>query len=161
VTGFSGMFKDRSWDLLDTTFEKNRAERDEHYQSNASFARIKRVGNTGSASQPVRRIVFDVRGLGVRYAPGDRLSVLPDNSPELVTRTLAALDASGDEQITLDRSWSAAAGKREGYAAAQSMRLSELLTFGHVRPVTRDVAKRLHALTQSERLHRLLHDRME
>lgn len=161
VAGFAVMFKDRSWDLLDTTFEKSRTERDEHYRSDVSFARIARVEDAGPASQAIRRVVFDVRGLGIRYAPGDRLSILPENSPDLVARTLTALDADGDEEIALDRSWSAAVAMHEGHAAARTLRLSELLAFGHVRPVTRDVAKRLQALTHSERLHRLLHERME
>lgn len=161
VTGFSGMFKDRAWDVVDTSFENSRVERDEQYPAMASFARIAKVENVGIEAQAVRRITFDVKGLGMRYQPGDRLSVLPENSAGLVERTLAALDAKGSEEIALTKAWRAAASMREGFASAKTMRLEDMATFGHLRPVTRDVAKRLHALTHSEFLRRLINDRME
>jgi sulfite reductase alpha subunit-like flavoprotein len=161
VTGFSGMFKDRAWDVVDTSFEDSRVEREEQYPAHTSFARIKGVEDVGFSSESVRRIVLDVRGLGMRYEPGDRLAVLPENPPDLVQRTLAALNADGNEVVTLTQGWRRAATMREGYDGAQTMRLSELLTFGHVRPVTREVAKRLYALTHSEHLRRLMDERVE
>ena len=161
VTGFSGLFKDRAWDLVDTSFENSRVERDQQYPLHASFARIKEVADAGFESQVVRRIVFDVKGLGIRYEPGDRLSVLPENSAGLVRRTLESLDANGSEEVTLTHSWRAAVAMREGFERAETLQLSELLTFGHIRPVRRDVVRRLHVLTQSEHLRRLLDDRME
>ncbi|MDB5519297.1 MAG: Sulfite reductase flavoprotein alpha-component, partial [Tardiphaga sp.] len=161
VTGFSGMFKDRAWDVVDTSFEDSRVEREEQYPAHTSFARIKGVEDVGFSSESVRRIVLDVRGLGMRYEPGDRLAVLPENPPDLVQRTLAALNADGNEVVTLTQGWRRAATMREGYDGAQTMRLSELLTFGQVRPVTREVAKRLYALTHSEHLRRLMDERVE
>jgi sulfite reductase alpha subunit-like flavoprotein len=161
VTGFSGMFKDRAWDVVDTSFENSRVEREEQYPAYASFARIKSVEDVGFSSESVRRIVFDVKGLGMRYEPGDRLAVLPENPPDLVQRTLAALNADGNEEVALTQGWRRAATMREGHDGAQTMRLSELLTFGHIRPVTREVAKRLYALTHNEHLRRLMDERME
>ncbi|WP_245323572.1 cytochrome b5 domain-containing protein [Bradyrhizobium shewense] len=161
VTGFSGMFKDRAWDVVDTSFENSRIERARQYPSHASFARIKSVSNVGIEPAIMRRIVFDVKGMGMRYEPGDRLAVLPENPADLVQRTLAALNADGHEPVTLTQSWRAAAARPEWHDGSHTVRLSELLTFGQVRPVTREVARRLYALTHSEHLRRLIDDRME
>ncbi len=40
-------------------------------------------------------------GSGLTYEPGDSLGVMPENCPELVQETLAALSATGEEPITV------------------------------------------------------------
>ena len=55
---------------------------------------------TAAASgKDVRRIVLDLTGTGITYAPGDSLGVVVRNDPALVEACLARLDATGDEAL--------------------------------------------------------------
>lgn len=160
--GFDGGFEDRLWDRMDDELEIARQERYSRYPESCHFVRLKRVEDLTSASAtPVRRVVLDTRGTGLRYQPGDRCAILPENTAELVERTLAALRASGDEPISLTAPWRAAVQLRDGYQAAQVLSLRTLLTFGRIRPVSRAAAKTLQALTHNETLHRIVEARAE
>lgn len=162
ITGFSGLFKDRAWDTVDTSFEESRVERHDQYPAEAHFARIEGVSEVAvGPGATVRRVVFDVRGLGIRYQPGDRLAVIPENRPEVVARALAALEASGEERIPLTRRWRLAMATRDGFADAEALPLANLLAFGQLRPVEREVAKRLHGLVKAEGLRRIIEARTE
>ena len=97
----------------------------------------------------------------MRYLPGDRLTILPRNDPELVARTLRALRATGDEPIALDGGWRKALAERGQEAPPEGIALREMLTAGHIRPVSRGVAKALLACSQSERLGRIVNARAE
>ncbi len=160
--GFDGGFEDRLWDRVDDLLETARQERYTRYPEACHFVRLKRVEPLGSdGAAPVRRVVLDTAGTGLRYAPGDRCAILPENSPELVALTLTALRATGDEPIALTAAWRAAVGLRDGYQTARVLSLRTLLTFGRLRPVARVAAKSLLALTHDERLHRLVEARAE
>ncbi|UPY36251.1 sulfite reductase subunit alpha [Sediminicoccus sp. KRV36] len=55
---------------------------------------------TGAASgKDVRRIVLDLSGTGITYAPGDSLGVVVRNDPELVQACLTRLNAQGDDAL--------------------------------------------------------------
>lgn len=55
---------------------------------------------TGAASgKDVRRIVLDLSGTGITYAPGDSLGVIARNDPALVEACLTRLNATGDEAL--------------------------------------------------------------
>ncbi len=55
---------------------------------------------TGTASgKDVRRIVLDLSGTGITYAPGDSLGVVVRNDPELVEACLTRLNARGDDAL--------------------------------------------------------------
>jgi sulfite reductase (NADPH) flavoprotein alpha-component len=55
---------------------------------------------TGAASgKDVRRIVLDLSGTGITYAPGDSLGVVVRNDPELVEACLTRLGAAGDDAL--------------------------------------------------------------
>lgn len=162
VTGFSGLFKDRAWDAVDTSFEASRVERHEQYPAHAHFARIKSIEDLAPRPDAVvRRVVFDVKGLGIRYQPGDRLAVIPENGPEAVARAIAALGATGEERIPLTARWRAALALRDGFGDATELPLALLLTFGQLRPVDREVAKRLLGLSRSEALRAIIEARTE
>ena len=55
----------------------------------------------GPGAPPVNRVVLDTRATGPYFQPGDRCALLPENIPQLVDRTLAALRATGDEPLPL------------------------------------------------------------
>ncbi len=164
VTGFSGLFKDRAWDLVDTSFEDSRVERHRQYPARAQFARIERVIDLQQGGgPPVRRVIFDVKGLGLRYQAGDRLGVLPENREELVARTLASLrcEKAADLPVTLSARWQEAAALRDGCDGVSELPLKLLLSFGQIRPVSREVAKRLYAISHCDALHAILEQRLE
>ncbi|MBX9748454.1 MAG: sulfite reductase subunit alpha [Roseococcus sp.] len=55
---------------------------------------------TGAASgKDVRRIVLDLSGTGITYAPGDSLGVIARNDPGLVEACLTRLNARGDDAL--------------------------------------------------------------
>lgn len=153
IGGFAGVFHDRTWDQVDSELEYARVERLESFPRGCHYAHVRSVGQThAGAPDGVKHVVLDVEGSGIRYQPGDRCGILPENSEELVERTLRALEATGDEQMTLTSEWLAAVRLRSGYETATTLPLRELLRFGRIRPVVPRVAEALHAATQNEAL---------
>lgn len=160
--GFDGGFEDRLWDRMDDELERARQERYVRTPAACHFVRVKRVEPLAEAEAvPVSRVVLDISGSGIRYQPGDRCAILPENDPQLVRQTLAALRASGDEPIPLNAVWRTAVQLRDGYQGAVVLSLRSLLTFGRIRPVARNVAKTLLSLTYNERLHKIIEARAE
>jgi sulfite reductase (NADPH) flavoprotein alpha-component len=160
--GFGGGFEDRLWDTMDAQLALARLERYTTAPHAYHHVAVKQVIDLrSSGAEWVRQVVLDVRDTGIRYQPGDRCAILPENSDELVARTLRALRARGDEPIELNAAWRAAAKLRDGYADAQVLPLSTLLTFGRIRPVGRQIAKALYALTHSEPLRQIIEARAE
>jgi sulfite reductase (NADPH) flavoprotein alpha-component len=160
--GFGGGFDDRLWDKMDVELNLARLERYTRYPESCHHVRVKRVEDIRpDGSEIVRRVVLDVSGAGLRYQPGDRCAILPENSHELVEKTLEALRARGDEPIQLNAIWRKAIKLRDGYQQAKLLSLRTLLKFGHIRPVTRPVAKTLYAITYNETLRQIIEARAE
>lgn len=158
--GFAGSFEDRPWDRMDAELALARLERVPAAGPVFTHARLDRVEDV-RADPWVGHVVLDVHGSGIRHRPGSRCAVLPEQSPELVARTLAALHARGDEPVQLDAVWLAAIGQREGFETARVLPLRALLTFGRLRPLRRDIAKALYVLTRNETLRRIIEARAE
>lgn len=159
--GFSGKSEERAWERLDRELDDSRRER---FGAPPGFSLARRVAvrpaqTTDGAD--VFRVTFDTTGTGLRFQAGDRCAVLPRNRPELVRRTLKALQATGDEAVPLDRFWTNHMRAILGGEVPAVLPLSVLLTHGQLRPVARVVGKRLHALSRAESLYRLLEARRE
>ena len=60
-----------------------------------SCARLNKPGS----EKDTRHVVFDLKGSGLCYKPGDALGVYPENCPELVNDILCALKVSGAEDV--------------------------------------------------------------
>ncbi|MEX0658205.1 MAG: hypothetical protein WD080_03645, partial [Egibacteraceae bacterium] len=162
LSGFAGSFEDRPWDRMDAELALARLERTPTAAPASHHARVARVEELRADPQGwVGQVVLDLAGAGVRYRPGSRCAVLPEQAPELVARTLDALHARGDEPVQLDAAWRTAVDQRAGYEGARVLPLRALLAFGHVRPVARDVAKALYALTHNATLHGVIEARAE
>lgn len=161
--GFDGGFEDRLWDRMDDELERARQERYVRTPATCHFIRIKRVEpiTNGDGVPPVNRVTLDISGTGIRYQPGDRCAILPENNPTLIHQTLLALRATGDEPIPLNAAWRKAVQLRDGYQDAVVLSLRTLLTFGRIRPVARNIAKTLLAVTNNETLHRIIESRAE
>lgn len=161
-SGFSGDTSKRAWDELDDTIEATRQERyagktAAHCPMGRRAAIAPAVANPGST---VRQVALDITDQGLRYAAGDRLGILPQSNPELVEKTLRALDATGDEPIRLSSAWRAAL-RAFSLDAAGAIPLRELLSYARLRPLGRGAGKLLVHLSGSKSLHELLEKRHE
>lgn len=157
ITGFTGLFEDRTWEQVDGELAAATAERRGDAPTPVRHARIAAVEDAAvEAEGPVKHVTLDVADTGVRYQPGDRISVLPENRPDLVERTLEALRARADEPIQLTPVWRDAIEAREGLAGATELPLRTLLGLGCIRPVQREVAKTLLAVSGNETLHKIV-----
>ncbi len=153
IGGFSGMFQDRTWDRVDDELEASRTERLERYPQRAYEARVVSVGpNDPEAPDGVKHVTLDVTGTGIRYEPGARCGVLPENRDALVERTLASLGATGDEVVPLTKEWRDSVRLRAGYRDSEELTVADVVRFGRVRPVTPRLAEALHAVTQNATL---------
>jgi sulfite reductase alpha subunit-like flavoprotein len=162
ITGFVGLFKDRTWEAVDDELEDARSERFKGLPPSNHYANVKAI-NTVHVEEDkwVKQIVLDVTGTGIRYQPGDRCGILYENSEVLVSKTLRALRARGNEPIRLNAEWRAAVDYREGYEGSEMLPLRTLLTFGRIRPVDRITAKTLYSASHNSTLRRIIEARAE
>ncbi|MFG2041784.1 FHA domain-containing protein [Dactylosporangium sp. NPDC048998] len=159
---FTGLFKDRTWDKVDAELAVVRDERRPPVGPPVVFgtARRGRVV-TGESGAWTCYLDIDVAGQGVHHLPGDRVGVLAENDDELVRRTVAALQATGDELVRLTPAWRASVACRVGYGEVDVLPLRTLLHFARLRPIGREVAKRLVKLTAVGAWQRVVDARME
>ena len=162
ITGFEGKFKDRTWEEVDSELGAAIEERRVDSPPPIRHAQVTAVEPVHvEGDNWVKQVTLGVAGSGVRYQPGDRVAVLPENGRELVAATLAALRANGDEQIQLTRAWREATLARDSAASATHLPLRTLLAMGRIRPVERDVAKTLLSLSGDEALKEIVEARAE
>ena len=152
IGGFGGVFKDRTWDQVDNELEAARGERLLSAPATCREARIQEPTREVRAESDARQLTLDVSDAGVRYGAGDRCAIYPENGPELVERTLAALGADGSERVRLTDEWKAAASARRELTHRDTLALRDVLRLGCIRPVTPRIAEALHSKTQSEPL---------
>lgn len=161
---FTGLFKDRTWDKIDVELALTRDERYLHTNHNVYDSQVTSgdISTDAQTNQWINFIAFDVSEKGVFYEPGDRVGVLVENSDFLIRETLLALHATGEEEVALTQQWQEALSIRPEYTGEEkTLPLSVILKFGKIRPVTREIGKRLFALSASETLRRVLNARME
>ena len=164
IGGFSGLFKDRVWDLAVDELTYSQDERENDFPQPSHHAPIKKIefaNDEGDATRWVKRVVFDVSKTGIRYLPGDRCAILPENSDDMIDKTLVALRAKGYEQITLTAAWREAVNLRYGYEELTTLPLRSLLKMGRIRPVEREVAKALYAISLNGKLRHIVQARAE
>ncbi|MET7420126.1 FHA domain-containing protein [Dactylosporangium sp. NPDC005555] len=159
---FTGLFKDRTWDKVDHELATVRDERRPPVGPPVVFGTTRR-GRTvsGEGGAWTCYVELDVTGLGVHHLPGDRVGVLAEHEDELVRRTTAALQATGDELVPLTPQWQTSVSCREGYGDVDVLPLRTLLRFAKLRPIGRDVAKRLARLSAVGSWQRVVDARME
>jgi len=153
IGGFSGAFKDRTWDEVDGELEAARFERRGHEQTSYQRAKVECVVPAPEQeASGARRVILDVSNSGARFRVGSRCAVLPENRDAIVERTIALLGATGDESIPLTSEWQAALRVRFDESPPQALPMRDLLRFGAIRPVAPRLAEALHARTQDRRL---------
>ncbi|MET7396141.1 FHA domain-containing protein [Dactylosporangium sp. NPDC005572] len=159
---FTGLFKDRTWDKVDHELAVVRDERRAPVGPPVVFgtARRGRVV-TGASGAWTCHLEIDVTGQGVHHRPGDRVGVLAEHDDDLVRRTVAALQATGDELVPLTAPWRRAVACRAGFGDVDVLPLRTLVRFARLRPVGREVAKRLAQLSAMGTWQRVVDARME
>lgn len=162
ASGISGDYSARAWRETHDFLEEARQERYVELVSHAVTARLthRRRASAGSTGG-VQRVHLDIADTGLVYRPGDRIAVTPTNTTEIVERTLAALRAGGDEPLPLPGVWRAELRRRTGHADVDVVALRTFLTHAWLRPLSRSVAKRLRALSESPLLDEILEARRE
>lgn len=161
---FTGLFKDKTWEKIDAELSDVRDERYVASNQQVYFARPRSgtITTDPGAGTWMSFIELDVTGQGVHYQPGDRVGVLSENDEMLVHKTLRALHAEGSEIVQLTPRWQEAIRLRAGYSDdIKILPLKSLLNFGKIRPVTREIAKKLLKITVSSALKRIVDARME
>ncbi|MEU0558067.1 FHA domain-containing protein [Dactylosporangium sp. NPDC006015] len=160
---FTGLFKDRTWDRVDAELAVVRDERRPPVGPPVVFGTARR-GRVVTAEHGAWTcyLELDVTGQGVQHQPGDRVGILAEHDDDLVTRTVAALQAGGDELVRLTPAWQAAVSARAGYDIdVDVLPLRTLLRFAQLRPIGRGVAKRLARLSAVGSWGRIVDARME
>ncbi|MFN8383527.1 MAG: FHA domain-containing protein [Anaerolineales bacterium] len=162
IGSFSGKFKDRAWDEVHSQLNNSQLERSSGHPQYYHYADVVKVNTLGAdGSNWVKQVVLNTTGTGISYQVGDRAAILPENSDALVDKTLQALRARGREAIPLNKAWREAILQREGYEETPTLPLRTLLTFGRIRPIDRNVAKTLYAITRSSALKSIIEARAE
>lgn len=162
IGSFSGKFKDRAWDEVHAQLNNSQLERSSGHPQYYHYADVKAVNTlTADGGNWVKQVVLNTSGTGISYQVGDRAALLPESSDALVDKTLQALRARGREAIALNKAWREGILQREGYKDTPTLPLRTLLTFGRIRPVDRNVAKMLYAITHNTTLKRIIEARAE
>jgi sulfite reductase alpha subunit-like flavoprotein len=162
IGSFSGKFKDRAWDEVHSQLNNSQLERSNGHPQYYHFADVKEVNTLSLEGQNwVKQVVLGTAGTGISYQVGDRAAILPENSDALVDKTLQALRARGREAISLSKVWRESILQREGYEDTPTLPLRTLLTFGRIRPVDRNIAKLLFAITHNSTLKQIIEARAE
>lgn len=160
IGGFAGLFKDRTWEQVDAELEATRQERYTDPKPRCSLAIPIATQHSWSHKHAVQ-VALDVTSAGIYYRPGDRAAILPENHPELVTRTLHALQAEGSEMIPLDQIWQAAMRARGSAQAPTAIPLRTFLRYGKIRPLTCTTAKALYGIFAIPLLQSILESHTE
>jgi len=162
IGSFSGKFKDRAWDEVHSQLNNSQLERSSGHPQYYHFADVKEVNTLNSdGANWVKQVVLNTAGTGISYQVGDRAAILPENSDAVVDKTLQALRARGREAISLGKVWRESILQREGYEDTPTLPLRTLLTFGRIRPVDRNIAKTLYAITHNATLKQIIEARAE
>ena len=160
-SGFSGETEKRAWEELDDMLEETRHER---FVGKTPYSlRVNRKGVSSAVantSTPIHQVRLDIAGQGLQFVTGDRLGIFPQNSPELVQKTLQALQATGDELIRLTSHWRDAL-ESITHQSAHTIPLRTFLTFAKLRPLLRSVGKDLLRVSCSKQLSEVLEARQE
>lgn len=156
IGGFSGLFRDRTWNEVDAQIAASRSERTSAVRAVHHLGVCDVVPTPPDGTGVTRRVALDLRGSGVRHRPGDRVHVRPENDARQVTRTLGVLRASPDQRVPLTPQWQAALQTPEALG-----RLEDVLRAAQLRPVGRALAEALLVLTGNPALREVVEGRTE
>ncbi len=103
IGGFSGLFKERTWEEVDDELETTRLERYTNKTLKCPYSGI--IDKTTIGNNKTKNIVLDVSKKGVSFKEGDRCAIVPKNGSSDVNQLLQALKLSGYETTILTKQW--------------------------------------------------------
>ncbi|KAK1996895.1 cytochrome b5-like Heme/Steroid binding domain-containing protein [Colletotrichum falcatum] len=122
-------------------------------------ARVLRRSRVDSdPARSVAVVTLDIRSTGITYAPGDRLAVMPLNGWDECAKVAAALglERRMDDPVEAAGSWGRFAAhlgsvRRTSAATAPAAGLTvcDVLRRGHLAPITKDMALRVHGMLRA------------
>lgn len=167
IGGYDQNVQRNTWEVIHADLLRTREERT-HPHPGASLSHVGLALSSTPASSVrtggVHLVRLDVAGRGVRYQPGDRVSVLPRNSRELVQRTLDAFGLAGDEPVALDEAWRRALSLRPAWRASPvppQLPVHEVLACARLRPLQRETLLCLADLAPSGLLASIVDEHLE
>lgn len=100
-------------------------------------------------TQSVALVTLDIRNTGITFAPGDRLAIMPLNSWEECAKVAAALGLEDiDVSPPLTDTWARfelhLGSVRRGVAS--KLKIGDILRRGHLAPITKDLALKVHEM---------------
>ncbi|PVI02813.1 hypothetical protein DM02DRAFT_670224 [Periconia macrospinosa] len=101
----------------------------------------------------IAMVTLDIQDSGITFQPGDRLAVMPMNSWTECAKVAAALglDTMLEDPVMLDKPWSRYADHIGSItrAARPQLKVIDILRRGHLAPITKDLATKLHTLLRA------------
>jgi len=166
TNGLSGAGGARPWEETHKQFSEAMKERLEPYRGKllvephemrGTFQECRYVSRILRRSfvdeDPTRSIALvtlDLRDTGITYAPGDRLAVMPLNDWGEIAKVAAALGLEEQlgRQVAVRGSWARfeqhlSSVRRTGVATR--LTVLDILRRGHLAPITKDLALKIHA----------------
>lgn len=101
----------------------------------------------------IAMVTLDIQDTGITFQPGDRLAVMPMNSWTECAKVAAALglDTRLEDSVMLDKTWSRYADHIGSITRASrpQLKVIDILRKGHLAPITKDLATKLHTLLRA------------
>lgn len=101
----------------------------------------------------IAMVTLDIQDTGITFQPGDRLAVMAMNSWTECAKVAAALglDAMLENLVTLDRTWTRYADHigAISYSGRPQLTVVDVLRKGHLAPITKEIATKLHTLLRA------------
>ena len=104
IGGFSGLFKERTWEEVDDELETTRLERYTDKKLKCPYSGV--IKQSVIDDSTTKKVVLDVSEKGVHFEPGDRCAVVPKNKTDIVFELLSLMSLGGKETVFLNHSWS-------------------------------------------------------
>jgi len=103
IGGFSGLFKERTWEEVDDELETTRLERYAKKELKCPYSGV--ITNESIGGGSAKHIVLDVENKGISYRPGDRCAITPKNTKDKVSELLKIIGFTGNEFVLLNEEW--------------------------------------------------------
>jgi len=103
IGGFSGLFKERTWEDVDDELESTRLERYINKELKCPFSSV--MGKKTIGENSVKNIKLNVSKKGVSYRPGDRCAIVPKNLKNKVQELIDLMEVNGDQKLLLNSVW--------------------------------------------------------
>ncbi|KAI1477970.1 hypothetical protein F4774DRAFT_180178 [Daldinia eschscholtzii] len=101
-------------------------------------------------TRSIALVTLDIQDTGITFMPGDRLAVMPLNSWEECAKVAAALglETRIDDPIDVYGTWSRFEQHLGSVrrTAAKKLTVADILRRGHLAPITKDLALKIHSL---------------